>query len=66
MNAKIKELWLIVECPHCKRPHVMNKFVDNNTTVIKPIDRICEVCFKHFSVDLHVCESDDVLYGYRK
>jgi hypothetical protein len=33
MNAKVKELWLIVECPNCLRPQVMNIFVKDNAAI---------------------------------
>ena len=54
MNGTIKELWLIVECPHCKRPKVKNRYISKDTLVVKPLDVRCDFCDKPFTIDLKV------------
>lgn len=54
MQAKIKELWLIVECPHCQRPQVKCfGYVDGNGKVFN-LDEVrilnCKVCAKRYEL----------------
>jgi hypothetical protein len=63
MIASIKEFWLIVECPHCQRPQVKNRFVSRNTVIIKPIDIICEMCDTMFTIDLKVMKHESLDTG---
>jgi len=57
VSAKIKEIWFIVECPHCHRPQTKNRFIHDNIIKIKPINIECEMCLQTFTIDLKV--SDD-------
>ena len=54
MNARIKGLWLIVECPHCLKPQVIQKYVLDNTVdvIIKPRYFSCEHCDGNCFIEL--------------
>jgi len=54
--GKIKEVWLILECPHCQRPNVKNKFVDlyKVQPLEKPFQMQCPVCHKTYTVDTRI------------
>lgn len=58
MNAKVRALWLIVECPECHRPQVVHKHVLDNTVVhlLKTRYTTCDNCDKPYFVELK--ESD--------
>jgi transcription elongation factor Elf1 len=60
MNAKVKELWLIVECPDCMRPQVVNKYVKDNAVVRLLQTRYvsCDMCNTNFFVKLEELETD--------
>ena len=50
MDAKIKALWLIVECPHCSAPQTKCRVMHNNSTMAKPFSMECDMCLKVFVV----------------
>jgi len=54
MNAKILGLWLIVECPYCHAPIVVNKYVKDNTVLelLRTRYETCENCDKSFFIEL--------------
>lgn len=54
MKAKIKELWLIVECPECFRPQVVSRHVSNNAIIhlLKARYIICDRCDKNYYFEL--------------
>ena len=54
MDAKVRELWLIVECPHCLRPQVFRKHVMENTVISLTKTRYmtCEFCGDSFFIEL--------------
>ncbi len=54
MDAKIKGLWLIVECPHCLKPQVLHKLVLDNTvdSIMKRRFFECEYCFSNCFIEL--------------
>jgi hypothetical protein len=60
MNAKVKEVWLIVECPHCMRPQIVNKFVKGNAVInlTRPRYMSCTICNKNYFVELCEMETD--------
>jgi transposase-like protein len=60
VNAKVRELWLIVECPHCMRPQIVNKFVTDNAVVRLLQTRYveCTVCNKNYFVELKEMDTD--------
>jgi transcription elongation factor Elf1 len=52
--ATVKELWLIVECPHCHRPQVVPKYVGKGQVydLDKREEQRCGICGKMFGVVL--------------
>ena len=54
INAEIKGVWYIVECPFCKAPQTKNRVIYQNSTVVKPFSMECDNCLKVFVVDLKV------------
>ena len=57
--AIVKEIWLIVECPHCHRPQIINKYVRYNTqeeleivAEIEVRERYCTICSKPYKLKL--------------
>ena len=54
MDAKVRGLWLVVECPYCNSPQVMRKHVMDNTvaSILKQRYEVCEECGKGFFVQL--------------
>ena len=54
MKAKIKELWLILECPECFRPQVVSRHVTNNAVIhlLKADHIICDLCDKNYFFEL--------------
>jgi hypothetical protein len=53
-KGKVTEVWIIAECPHCNRPLTKNRYVINDTMVVKPLEVRCEYCDKRFEIDLEV------------
>jgi transcription elongation factor Elf1 len=60
MNAIVKELWLIVECPKCMRPQVVNKYVKDNAVInlLRPRYVSCSICSTNFFVELEELNTD--------
>jgi hypothetical protein len=54
MDGKIRELWLIIECPHCMSPQTVRKHVHNNkvANIIKPRYEECAKCFGNIFLKL--------------
>ena len=54
MNAKIKGIWMIVECPHCQKPQVIFKLIFDNSVdnILKPRYFECEYCGENCFVEL--------------
>ena len=54
MIAKIRGLWLLVECPYCSSPQVMRKHVLDNSVInlLKTRYETCESCGEGFFVEL--------------
>lgn len=54
MNAKIKGIYLIVECPYCHKPQVLFKLVWDNSVdnILKPRYFECEYCNENCFVEL--------------
>jgi len=54
MNARVKGIWLIVECPHCLRMQVVNKWVRDNSVInlLKTRYMTCEHCDGAYFVEL--------------
>jgi len=61
MKAKVKELWLIVECPHCLRPQTIFKYVLKDTVVnlFAPRAYQCEMCDGTFMITIKGENFDD-------
>lgn len=54
MDAKVRGIWLVVECPHCNKPQVLFKHVLDNTVdaIMKIRYFSCEYCDKNCFVEL--------------
>jgi len=54
MNARVKALWLIVECPDCLKPQTVVKQVIENTVVniLKIRYLTCEFCDGNYFIEL--------------
>ena len=54
MNAKVKGLWLIVECPHCLKPQTVVKQVVENTivSILKTRFITCDYCDGNYFIEL--------------
>jgi Zn ribbon nucleic-acid-binding protein len=46
MDAKIKGVWLIAECPYCNAPQTINKWVKDNSVLnlLKARYQECTAC----------------------
>ena len=58
MIAKISEVWIIAECPHCNAPKTKWRHVVNNTLVNKTLRVLCENCDKPFDIDLKIYDNE--------
>ena len=60
MDAKVKGIWLIVECPHCHRVQVVNKWVKDNSVInlMKTRYLNCEHCDGAYFVELKEYETE--------
>ena len=58
MNAKVRGIWLLVECPHCLKPQVIFKYVFDNTVdaVMKKRHFNCEHCEQNCFIELREVE----------
>ena len=58
MDAKIRVVWLVVECPHCNSPQTVRKQVLDNKVlnIIKPRYHICELCGEGYFLVMEVWE----------
>ena len=64
MRTPIKELWIIVECPHCHRPQAINRWWVAGGLVYnlaEARERNCKVCEKPYKIEYEIIESEDVL-----
>lgn len=54
MNAKVRGIWLLVECPFCYSPQVMRKHVMDNTvaSILKKRYEVCDECGEGYFVEL--------------
>ncbi len=54
MDAKVRGLWLVVECPYCNSPQVMRKHVMDNSVanILKIRYEECDSCGEGFFVKL--------------
>ena len=54
MNAKVRAIWLLVECPYCHAPQVMRKHVMDNTvsSILKMRYEACDECGEGYFVEL--------------
>jgi hypothetical protein len=54
MIAKVRGLWLLVECPHCNCPNVITKHLMDNAIsgILKTRYEECEECGKGFFWEL--------------
>jgi transposase-like protein len=53
-SAKIVNLWLIVECPHCGAPNIVRKGVFHNSVIelCKTRFEECENCGKGYFIEV--------------
>lgn len=53
-SAKVRSLWLVVECTHCNAPNVIHKYVKENTAfeLLKKRYEVCEYCDKGFYIEI--------------
>jgi transcription elongation factor Elf1 len=60
MNAKVRELWLIVECPNCQRPQIVNKYVKDNAVIrlLQTRYMTCTMCEKNYFVKLEELDTE--------
>ena len=60
MDAKIKGLYFIVECPHCLKPQVLFKHVLDNMlmNIMKPRYFSCEFCGENCFIQLEEMETE--------
>ena len=60
MNGKVTGIWLIVECPHCNSPKVVNKWVKDNSAInlLKTRFVTCASCDGSFFVELTEMETE--------
>ena len=53
MKGQVKEVWVIVECPHCKRPLTLLRSVVRNKIVnFNPGNVQCIYCDQSFPIEL--------------
>jgi hypothetical protein len=62
LKAKVRAVWLIVECPHCMKPQSVRKIVIDNMVIgiLKVRYETCEFCDEGFFIEL---EGSEELYG---
>ena len=60
MDAKVRGIWLLVECPFCNSPQVMRKHVMDSTVacILKKRYEVCDDCGKGYFVTLTEQESE--------
>lgn len=60
MDAKVRGLWLLVECPYCQAPQVMRKHVMDNSVanILKARYETCETCGEGYFVKLEELETE--------
>ena len=58
MDAKVRGLWLVVECPHCNKPQVIFRYVLDNTvdSITKKRFFSCEYCDENCFIELKETE----------
>jgi len=54
MQGKLKELWLIMECPNCQRPNTANKYVLDGKILrlLEPMSCNCPICETSYTIVL--------------
>ncbi len=59
LPARVDGLWLIVECPHCHRPNVVNKYVVQNMlySLFDVKTYTCRVCGGAYQIKLELKET---------
>ncbi len=61
MEAKLRAVWIIVECPNCHKPQVIRKWVGDgevyNFESVRPYE--CDLCEQHYEVHLQVKGTPD-------
>jgi transcription elongation factor Elf1 len=64
MKALVKELWFVVECPHCHRPQVVNKPVVDGKVPdpMRPRYFVCEYCDNNCFIELEELETE-IMYN---
>jgi len=52
VNAEIKEVWIILECPHCLKPLTQRKVVRNNKVLFMEYkwEAVCKHCDETYHV----------------
>jgi hypothetical protein len=60
MEARVTGIWLIVECPHCLVPQIVNKYVKDNAVIRLLQTRYmeCTMCHKNYFVELKELDTD--------
>jgi ribosomal protein S27E len=60
MNANVRGIWMIVECPHCLKPQILYKHVLDNKVVniMKPRYFDCEFCGNNCFIHLEEMETE--------
>jgi len=60
MDAKIRMVWLVVECPHCSCPQTVRKQVLDNKVIniIKTRYHICEICGEGYFLEMEQWEDE--------
>ena len=55
MEAKIVSVWLVVECPNCHAPQVVNKYVNKNIVynLMGKRHLVCDICDGRYFVEIH-------------
>ena len=58
MDAKVRGLWLLAECPHCNKPQVLFRYVLDNTvdSIMKKRFFNCEHCDENCFIELKEAE----------
>ena len=54
MEANVKMVWLVIECPHCHAPQVVNKYIHKNKIYdpFRKMVKTCQFCDKEYYVHL--------------
>ena len=59
MRAKVIAFWIVVECPHCHKPQVINKWTQNG--VVYDFESVrsyeCDLCENPYEFRLQVKEN---------